>query len=127
MKLPQVAIIYSILLIILGMGGYIVTDMVSKTALIPAFFGIPVLILAILAHKEIARKHLMHVISVLALLGFLGTLRAVGPAITILGGGEVERAGAVISQILMLVLSLAMFILCLKSFIDARRARTSEQ
>jgi hypothetical protein len=46
--------------------------MVSWTALIPAFFGLPLVILGVLALQEGWRKHAMHAAVVVGLIGFLG-------------------------------------------------------
>lgn len=124
MNMPSLTIAYSIALILLGLIGYFVTAQSSKTALIPAAFGIVVLILRILALKETIRKTAMHIASALGLLGFLGGLRGIPPFVSLISGGEVARQGAAISQTIMSLLSLIFFLFCLKSFIDARRNRT---
>ncbi|MHC4943797.1 MAG: hypothetical protein ACYTG7_12340 [Planctomycetota bacterium] len=114
--------VYALLLIVLGIGGYILTDFVSVTALIPAFFGVVFLILAFLARKESLRKHMMHAASFLALLGFLGTVWGFKGVYLLLAGEEVERAEAAMSRSMMALLSLAFFCLCMRSFIRARRS-----
>ena len=43
----------------------------SATALIPAFAGLPILLLGFVALKDAYRMHAMHGVAILALLGFL--------------------------------------------------------
>jgi hypothetical protein len=120
MNLPKITVVYAILLIILGLVGYFGFGRSSVTALIPAFFGVPVLAAGILALDEKKRRHAMHAASALGLLGFLGTVSGLVKFFTLLGGGEVARPAAVVSQTVMAVLSLIFFLLCLRSFIAAR-------
>ena len=68
---------FGLILIALGLASYFLTDRVSVTALIPAFFGAVFVILALVARHESARKHAMHAAVALGLLGFLGTLRVI--------------------------------------------------
>jgi len=123
MNMPVITIIYAILLLLLGIIGFSITGGVSVTALIPAYFAVVVLIAGLLALKEKYRKRGMHAASMLGLIGFIGTVSGLIKFFGMLFGGEVDRPAAVISQAIMAILSLLFFLLCLKSFIDARRAR----
>jgi uncharacterized membrane protein len=116
--MPQVTIVYGLALIALGLIGYFATGGVSVTALIPAFFGIPIVIAGWIARNEKMLKHAMHAAAVLGLLGFLGTLRGL---IALLTGGEATPA--IVSQATMAVLSAIFVALCVRSFIQARRER----
>ncbi len=120
--MAKVTIGYAVLLIAMGIGFYFGTGAVSKTALIPTFFGLPILLCGILALKDAYRKHAMHFAVMLGLLAFIGSLRAV-PAIPALINGTAERPSAVIAQLLMAALSIVFVALGVKSFIDVRRAR----
>ncbi len=121
MNLPHATIAYGIILISVGIIGYNVTGMVSITALIPAFLGIIILVCGILAQKESRRKLFMHIALVFGLLGFLGTASALPSLLTMLGGEEVTRPGAVIGKSVTAILSLIFLLIGVKSFIDARR------
>jgi len=101
--------------------GYFMSGMISVTALIPAFLGIIILVCGVLAQKESRRKLFMHIALVFGLLGFLGTATALPSLITLIGGGEVTRSGAVIGKSVTAILSLIFLIIGVKSFIDARR------
>lgn len=125
--MPFTTIICGALLIILGVGGYIYGMMqdgnASLTALIPALFGIVLAALGAAAQSmENLRKHIMHGAVVIGLLGFLATASSF-LKIPALLAGTVERPAAVVSQLIMSLICLVFVILCVKSFIDARRAR----
>lgn len=92
---------YGIALILLGIAGYVLTGAASVTALIPAFFGLPLVLLALGVE---AKPGLAIAALVLALLGLGGA----GPGLAKLGtvfDGTAERAPAVISQSVMAVLT----------------------
>jgi len=119
--MPLLTVIYSSAMILLGLIGYFATAQTSMTALIPAAFGIVVLVFGIIAFRDRFRQTAMHIASMLGLLGFLGGIRGIPAFINLLFTGETARPAAAISQTIMSLLSLMFFLLCLKSFIDARR------
>jgi fluoride ion exporter CrcB/FEX len=110
---------------LLGLGGYFGTDRVSPTALIPAAFGLLLLIFGALARDEKRRKMAMHIAVTVGLLGFLGTVSGLLKLPTMLSGGVVERPAAVVSKSIMAVLMAIYVGMCVKSFIDARRRRAA--
>lgn len=111
------------LLIVLGLWGYFGTGTTSPTALIPAAFGLLLVISGVIARDPAKRKLGMHIAVVVGLLGFLGSVRGLAKIGTLLTGGEVARPAAVISQSIMAVLTGIFTVLCVRSFIAARRAR----
>ncbi len=118
-------ILFGVLLILLGAGAYLVTGRQSVTALIPAFFGVVLTGVGALAQaKPGIRMHIMHAAVLLGLLGFFGSI---GGAIKLVkwlvGGEEPTRPPAVIVQAIMAAMMVAFVALCVKSFIDARKAR----
>ena len=119
MNMPAVTRTFGFTLILLGVVGYIATGMASITALIPAMVGAVFLVLALVARNPAARKHVMHAAVALALLGLLGTVPRIIPA---LRAGDFSRP-AVVAQLAMAVMLLAYVLLGIKSFIDARRSR----
>lgn len=124
--MPSYSIIFGALLIILGILGYVYvlsTPNPSITALIPAIFGILLVLFGVVARaKENLRKHLMHAAVLVALLGFLGTVSSFFK-IPALIGGTAERPVAVIAQLTTAIICLVFVILSVKSFIDARKNR----
>jgi hypothetical protein len=97
---------FGVLLIVLGLGGYFGSGRVSKTALIPAFFGLPILALGLAALRDDWSRYALYAATALALLGFLGAGRGLPGLWKLLTGGEVKRPPAVIAQSVMAVLCL---------------------
>jgi len=116
-----------VFLILLGLAGYFATSMVSWTALIPAFVGLPLAILGAVALKDELRKHAMHAAVVVGVFGFAGAAYSFSkPLRVLISGQELERPIAALMQGIM-TLTCAVFVgLCVKSFIDARRARAQK-
>jgi hypothetical protein len=110
-------------LIVLGLVAFFGTGAASPTALIPAYFGVVLALLGLLARNEARRKHVMHAAVVVGLLGFLGSVRGLTKIADVLAGNPVDRPNAVIAQSIMAVLTGIYVALCIKSFIDARRSR----
>jgi hypothetical protein len=121
MEMPKLTKYLGIFLIAMGLVSYFGSGMVSITAMIPAFFGIVFLAGGILAEKENLRKHVMHVVVVIALLALIGTFRGLISYFGYLGGAELERPLAVGMQALMAVLMILYLFLAIRSFIMARR------
>ncbi len=109
-------------LIALGVGGYFGTGRESMTALIPAFVGLPLALLGVVALNDGRRKHAMHAAAALGLLGFLGASRGFAKLPALLTGGEVEKPVAAYMQIAMSLVCLVFLVLCVRSFIRARRS-----
>lgn len=142
--MPSTSIIAGILLILLGIVGYVfglVDGHASLTALIPAAFGILLVIFGAVARaKENLRMHLMHAAVLVGLAGFVipayrvamnffSASKSVAPSSTenagIAATGGNILSPAIISQAAMALICLVFVILCVKSFIDARRNRTA--
>ena len=118
--MPATTRLFGLLLIVLGIASYVVTERTSVTALIPAFFGAVLVVLALVARNENARKHAMHAAVAVALIGAIASLIRAIPAVA---GGGISRP-AVIAQLAMAVLLLVYVALGVRSFIAARKART---
>lgn len=121
--MAHVTIALGLVLVVLGVGAYAATGGASFTALIPAFFGIPLAILGLLGRNETRLKMTMHLAAVVALLGLLGSLRGVPDLVALLAGNEVARPAAAVVQSLMAAACLAFLVLAIRSFVAARRAR----
>ncbi len=120
--MPSTSIISGILLIFIGIAGYVfslVDGNTSLTALIPAAFGLLLLIIGLIAKsKESLRMHLMHAAVIVGLLGFIiPAWRLVSQA------GNIKISLAVLSQAAMAIVCLFFVILSAQSFISARRNR----
>ena len=116
--MAPVTIVFGVLLILLGLIPYLMTG--AKTALIPAYVGGVLAILGAVALKPGARKHAMHVAVIVGLLGFLA---AAGRLIGALASGKTPTTLAATSLGLMALLCLIFVVMCVRSFIAARRTR----
>jgi hypothetical protein len=123
--MANLSIIYGIIFILMGLISYFGISSESITALIPAFFGIPMLILGWLGLNEKYLKHAMHGAAVLMLLGFFGTIGGLIKFFKMLAGAETARPAAVTVQAIMAILCLVFLVLAVKSFIDTRRNKKS--
>ena len=115
MTIPSLAKLIGILLVALGIGGFLATGATSITALIPGLFGILLFTLGYAARTETLRKHLMHTASIVALIGFVATL-----ARLLMTGGEIVRPFAAASQSVMAILCLVFLLFAVRSFVRAR-------
>ena len=120
--MPATTIALGAALIVLGLAGYVLTGAVSLTALIPAAFGVLLVLAGVLARNERMRMHAMHAAVLIALLGFLGSVRG------LLRIGDVfhatsARPAAIVAQAIMALLTLGYVVIAVRSFIQARRAR----
>ena len=120
MNMPRIILVFAFSFILLGVGAFVATGMHSKTSLIPAVFGILLAGAGALSLKHL--KHGGHAAALLGLLGFLGTSKSlwqIGQLYT----GTLERPAAVMVQAAFAILCFTLIVLCVKSFIDARKAR----
>ena len=118
------ALLFGGLLVALGLIGYCdpgllgESDKVSPTALIPAWIGAVLIACGLVVFlKPGLRKHVMHVAALVGLIGFAGGFMPLFRS-----GFNFNKASAV-SGMLMIGLSGLFLGLCVKSFIDARKAR----
>ena len=121
-NMPLITLGYGSILIAIGVVGYYATGQASITALIPTFLGLIAAIFGAIARNERFLKHAMHGAAVVGLLGTLGTMRSLSQ-LPSLFDGSAERPEAVLAQGLTLLLSVIFLALCVRSFIEARRAR----
>ena len=122
--MSSTTIAFAFAYLLLGITGFVLTGSTHKTALIPCVFGVLFLIFGLLARKDNLRKHVMHAAVLIALLAFLGTARSL-PHLPELFNGTAEKPASIITQSLNAGLSLLYIILAVRSFIQARRARSS--
>jgi predicted membrane-bound spermidine synthase len=128
--MAKITIIFGVLLVIVGLVGYYGTGGIHHTALIPAWFGLALGIGGFLAisPSESRRKVFMHINVTVGLLGLLG---AIGSALHAYGHsrslGIDPDYKALAAQLAMAALMLVYVQLCVRSFINARRARQEQE
>ncbi len=123
--MAKVTILFGLLLIVLGVAGYVGTGWRAPTALIPMYFGIVFTILGFLSRRGSQKKRMtvMHIAVTLGLLGFLGTVLSIWKFIRMETGHAVVRPIAVEDQAVFSFMMLIYVLLCVRSFIKARRTR----
>ncbi len=122
--MPNIALSFSLLFIVLGLSAYFGTGMTSWTALIPAIFGVGLLALALLSRTPARQKLALRASAAWALLGFLGTVGGIAKTIKLFTGGDVARPQAAFVQAIMALVCIAYLALWLRSaLLDRTRAR----
>jgi len=120
--MAKAAIGFGIVLIILGIAGYYAAqaDHRSLTAFIPSVAGVLLVICGAIGSDPDKRMHAMHGA---VLVGLLGFLMAAGRILAKTMKGAPAEGLALFSQAAMAIICLIFVILCIRSFISARRAR----
>lgn len=126
MPIPMVAMMCGGLLMALGIIAYVVPDVLGGgkqyqiSALSPAFIGVPLELMGALSiSMPNLRKHFMHVA---AMFGLFGTIGGLVPCF--LRSFDFNET-AVKVGLGMTLISAVFLVLCIKSFRDARKARTA--
>ncbi|HVJ07722.1 MAG TPA: hypothetical protein VM554_05020 [Acidisarcina sp.] len=121
--MAKVTVVFGILLILLGVIGFVGTGSTHYTALIPCAFGVLLAIFGLLAKTPDAsrRKLFMHIAVTVGLLGFLGTVKSVVNFFQMMQGQPFPYPAAVEAKAAMAALTFVYVVLCVRSFIAARR------
>ena len=123
--MAKLTLVFAVLLVALGVVGYVGTGSLHPTALIPAWIGLALGVFGFLAisPNEGRRKLFMHINVTIALLGFLGsTTEAIRGYLHAKGLGVEPDQIALASKSTLAALLLIYVILCVRSFIAARRS-----
>ena len=114
-----------ILLILVAIAGFIATGSSHPTALIPGGVGLLFCLFGGLASSPDSKKRMlwMHVAVTVALLCFLGTIKADIDVFRLAHGTIFEHPVAIEEKAAMSLLCLLFVLLCVRSFIAARRSR----
>ena len=123
--MARVTLLFAVLLIALGLVGFLGTGSVHSTALIPTWFGLALGIGGLLAisPSERRRKLFMHINVTIGLLGFLGAaVEAVRGYVHASSAVLAPDQIALASKLTMSGLMLIYVFLCVRSFINARLA-----
>lgn len=129
--MAKISIVFGVALMALGIGFYAYVNAQSvtqhaPTALIPAAFGVLLVIMGVLARNPARRKTAMHVAAGVGLLGFLACIQGMIRTVRLMAGEDIPRPYASIEQAMMGLLLLFFTGLCVQSFIAARRERVRQ-
>jgi hypothetical protein len=123
--LAKLTLVFAVLLVALGLIGFLGTGSAHPTALIPAWIGLALGVFGFLAisPNEGRRKLFMHINVTIGLLGFLGgTVEAIRGYVHAKSAGLEPDQIALASKVTLDVLLLIYVVLCVRSFIAARRS-----
>ncbi len=121
----KVTLIFAVLLIALGLAGYLGTGSAHPTALIPAWIGVALGFGGLLAisPSEKRRKIFMHINVTIGLLGFLGGAAEIIRSFVAASRVSTSVIGiAMASKLAMTALLMIYVLLCVRSFVAARRS-----
>lgn len=124
--MAKVTLVFAALLIALGLIGFVGTGSEHYTALIPAWIGLVLGLFGLLSFSPDPKRRMlfMHINVTVALLGFLGTVgEIVRGAVKAGATGIAPQAAAIEAKYALAVLLLVYVVLCVRSFIAARKAR----
>jgi hypothetical protein len=125
MSMPKVTIGIGAALVVVGVVAYFGSGAASVTAFIPSVVGVVLVVLGLVARDESRRMMAMHIAVLIALFGVIGGVMRLGPLPDLLAGKDVERPWAVGASAVMVVLLIVYVALGVRSFIAARKARTT--
>jgi hypothetical protein len=117
--MPLITRVSGALLILTGLIGYIVTGTSSLTALIPAIFGLILVLLGVWANTEETRKHAMHAAAAVGLISLIVALGSL-----VLPSLSPRSLASVLAQVAMIIIATAFLGLCVRSFINTRRTNS---
>lgn len=123
--MAKLTVLFGILLILLGGAGYMLTGEKFPTALIPGAFGVLLVAFGSLAEGPDPKRRMlfMHIAVTIGLLGFLFTAPALVQVVELFKGKLFPYPAAVEEKAAMSALLLIYVVLCVRSFIAARRSR----
>jgi len=123
--MAKFTICFGILLILLGVLGFVYTGSAHPTSLIPAGIGLFFVLFGVMANTENSKKRMlwMHISVTVALLVFLGMVPAAIDTIRLSHGVSFPHPAAVVEKGALALLSLLYVLFCVRSFIAARRSR----
>jgi hypothetical protein len=123
--MAKVTLVFAVLLIALGLVGFLGTGSAHPTALIPTWIGLALGLFGLLAisPNESRRKLFMHFNVTIGLIGFLGgAVEAVRGYLHATSEGLAPDMVALASKLTLAGLMLIYVALCVRSFIAARRS-----
>lgn len=123
--MSKITIALGVLLILVAVLGFVYTGSSHPTALIPGVVGLFFIVFGVLANSENPKKRMlwMHIAVTVALLMFLGTIKSDIYVIRLSHGAYLPHPIAVEEKAVTSLLCLLYVLLCIRSFIAARRQR----
>lgn len=126
--MAKLTLVFALILILLGVAGYAETGRYAPTALIPAWFGVVLGILGLIANTERRKRRMvaMHIAALVGLIGFVFPgVRGGADLAAQMRGEVISHPAAMKEELAMAIICLIFLLLCIRSFIAARRERAS--
>tara|TARA_B100001057_G_scaffold235465_1_gene235754 strand:+ start:2884 stop:3303 length:420 start_codon:yes stop_codon:yes gene_type:complete len=124
LKIENLSITYGLFLIFWGIFVSFLSNSQSFTSYIPSILGLPILIFSYLSIVFVNKKKLfMHIVVIFGLIIFLGGLDFLR---SLFSGSLFENLWADITKLIMLITSILFLYYCIKSFIHARKNKSTE-
>jgi mannose/fructose/N-acetylgalactosamine-specific phosphotransferase system component IIC len=120
MTMHRWTILFGLLLVAIGLGGYYFADAKQPMALIPAILGIAMFVCGVVAAQGAMRRLAIHVAALIGMIGFVGPMVTIFNDIT-----NTANTAEVLAKGLTSALCLMFVLMCVNSFLEARRARTA--
>jgi hypothetical protein len=123
--MAKITVLVGILLILLGGVSYILTGHKFPTSLIPVAFGVLLVTFGRMAETPVQKRRMlfMHIAVTVGLLGFLATAPALVQVVELFKGKLFSYPAAIEEKAAMSALLLIYVVLCVRSFVVARRSR----
>jgi hypothetical protein len=123
--MAKITVLVGILLILLGGVSYILTGHKFPTSLIPVAFGVLRVTFGRMAETPVQKRRMlfMHIAVTVGLLGFLATAPALVQVVELFKGKLFPYPAAIEEKAAMSALLLIYVVLCVRSFVVARRSR----
>lgn len=123
--MAKLTIAFGVLLILVGIGGFVLTGSAHPTALIPSAIGAILAVAGVLANTQEAKRRMlwMHVAVTVGLLGALATLKSAWDVTRLARGAAYAHPIAVEEKALTCLICALFVAFCVRSFIAARRTR----
>ncbi len=127
--MPKITMVFGFLLCLLSVIILAITGKVGSISIfIPCFVGVPLILLGFLANQMPSKRmHIMHAAVTFGLLGALAALgRGIPKALEVVRGEEVDWL-AVSTVWAMILICVTYVLVCVESFISARKARKAAE
>jgi hypothetical protein len=124
--MAKLTIVFGILLVLIAAAGFVATGSSHPTALIPGLIGLFFVLFGALANTTDSKKRMlwMHISVTVALLTFLGLIKADINVYQLANGISFPHPVAIEEKAATSLLCLIYVLLCVRSFINARRQRS---
>src|ERR1700712_3594562 len=123
--MAKLTIVFGVVLVTVGVAGFVLTGSHAPTALIPSLIGVILIVCGGVANTPDAKKRAlwMHIAVTVGLLGFLGTIKSAFDVFALAHGPRFRHPIAVDEKAPKCLLCLLFVAFCVRFLIEGRRGR----